>query len=105
MKQLLEHLVVKKRKESMRIHRKRLKNFLNNCTVVLGQCRIFRILFQVNYRGVGESSRPRQSHKLEIGGANPSPATIFNPAIGGIFFDLTFKILLCTLVIYIITKQ
>ena len=29
------------------------------------------------YRGVGESSRPRQSHKLEIGGANPSPATIF----------------------------
>ena len=27
------------------------------------------------YRGVGESSRPRQSHKLEIGGANPSPAT------------------------------
>ena len=27
------------------------------------------------YRRVGESSRPRQSHKLEIGGANPSPAT------------------------------
>ena len=30
-----------------------------------------------DYRGVGESSRPRQSHKLEIGGANPSPATNF----------------------------
>ena len=30
---------------------------------------------QIQYRRVGESSRPRQSHKLEIGGANPSPAT------------------------------
>jgi len=30
-----------------------------------------------NYRGVGESSRPRQSHKLEIGGANPSPASSY----------------------------
>ena len=28
-----------------------------------------------NYRGVGESSRPRQSHKLEIVGANPTSAT------------------------------
>ena len=27
------------------------------------------------YRGVGESSRPRQSHKLEIAGANPASAT------------------------------
>ena len=89
----------------MRILHKKLKNFLKLYTVVLEQFHMYHTLFQVNYRGVGESSRPRQSHKLEIGGANPSPATIFNPAIGGIFFDLTFKILLCTLVIYIITKQ
>ena len=27
------------------------------------------------YRRIEESSRPRQSHKLEIGGANPSSAT------------------------------
>ena len=77
MKQQLKHRKVTKRKESMQIHRKRLKNFLNNCTVVQEQCRIFRILFQVDYRGVGESSRPRQSHKLEIAGANPASATSF----------------------------
>ena len=28
-----------------------------------------------HYRRVGESSRPRQSHKLEIAGANPASAT------------------------------
>ena len=37
----------------MRQHRKRLKNFLNNNTVVQEQFRIFHILFQVNYRGEG----------------------------------------------------
>lgn len=29
----------------------------------------------LNYCGIEESSRPRQSHKLEIAGANPAPAT------------------------------
>ena len=34
-----------------------------------------------SYCGVGESSRPRQSHKLEIGGANPPPATKSSPCV------------------------
>ena len=29
----------------------------------------------IKYRGVGESGRPRQSHKLEIAGSNPASAT------------------------------
>ena len=33
------------------------------------------VLIWIKYRGVGESSRPRQSHKLEIAGANPASAT------------------------------
>lgn len=32
-------------------------------------------LLGIKYRRVGESSRPRQSHKLEIAGANPASAT------------------------------
>jgi len=32
-------------------------------------------LYGIYYRRVGESSRPRQSHKLEIAGANPASAT------------------------------
>ena len=32
-------------------------------------------LLGTNYRRVEESSRPRQSHKLEIAGANPASAT------------------------------
>ena len=31
------------------------------------------------YCGIEEPSRPRQSHKLEIAGANPAPATKRNP--------------------------
>jgi len=33
------------------------------------------IYYDKYYRGVGESSRPRKSHKLQIAGANPASAT------------------------------
>ena len=39
-----------------------------------------RIIGQVvwqEYSGVGESGRPRKSHKLQIGGSNPSSASNF----------------------------
>ena len=48
MKQLLEHHKVKKRKESMRIHRKKLKNFLNNYMVDRELFLTYRISYQVN---------------------------------------------------------
>jgi len=37
------------------------------------------IYYDKYYRGVGESSRPRKSHKLQIAGANPASASILSP--------------------------
>ena len=53
------------------------------------------------YRRVGESSRPRQSHKLEIAGANPASATKFRMPTANIKnFNLYLK-KMCILFYYV----
>ena len=74
MKQQYAHRKVKKRNASMQIHRKRLRNFLNNYTVDHEMFLTYRIQYQVNWRRVLEAVSG-QAHNLEVGGSIPSSAT------------------------------
>ncbi len=76
MKQQFAHLRVKKRRESMRTHRKRLKNFSNSYMVDQEQFLTYRTEFQVN----SECSAVWLAHLVwdqGVVGSNPTTPTNF----------------------------
>ena len=75
MKQQLGPYRVKKRKEFMRIHRKKPKSFLNNCTVVQEQFLIFHMWFRVKYTRIVSSVVEQGPYKAKVGSSTLSRCT------------------------------